>query len=303
MQQNADDAAREHEIAEPLHRPLPESHERHPGVLRQPVQVRFVSVRQHIDHVRAADALGVVHSRGGISVGLQLFGPRSGLRQHFLPGPEGDGIGGAGLRAGRLQPRADAVRAQRALIDLAGGRTDLRDIKRAPGHAELAADAVLLHEVDDPVGVLHDCARRRAGPQTPRVFAVHTLILGQRPEEPSVALRLVELDQLPEVVLQVRQRLVRPRGQGPDLVDSQVVPLLAGHLAGLTTDADGDVNQFGDFGNLLDPRGSPRRGRHRFHLQGRCADRWAHRLTPSRVSRGSLCTPDRRSSGPGPAGW
>src|SRR5713226_8612096 len=160
----------------------------------------------------AAHARGVVDGRVIQAVRGQLDDPSLGLGEHLLPRPEGDGVGWAGLHARRLQPRADAIRAQRALVDLAGGRTDPGDVERAARYTELAADAVLLHEVDDAVGVLHDRPGRRTGLQTPRVFAVHALVFGQRPQQPPVALGFVELDELPEVVLQIGQCLVRLRG-------------------------------------------------------------------------------------------
>src|SRR5713101_7501205 len=153
--------------------------------------------------------MGAAHTRRIVDSSViqtvrgQLGDSSLGLSEHLLPRPEGDGIGRAGLYARRLESRADAVRAQRALVDLPRRRADPGDVERAARHTELAADAVLLHEVDDAVGVLHDRPGRRTGLQTPRVFAVHALVFGQRPQQPPVALGFVELDALPEVVLQI----------------------------------------------------------------------------------------------------
>src|SRR5436189_3250 len=98
--------------------------------------------------------------RAGSSTRSTLFLPAATL------GPELQASGGTRLDAGGLEPLSDAVRAQRALVDLLRGRVESRDIERAPRHAVLAADAVLLLEVDDPVRVLHDCAVGRAGAKT-----------------------------------------------------------------------------------------------------------------------------------------
>src|SRR5258708_1871558 len=57
-----------------------------------------------------------------------------------------DGIGWAGLRAGRFQAALQAVVAQRALMSLAIQRADVHHTERAGRHAIAAAVAdVLLH--------------------------------------------------------------------------------------------------------------------------------------------------------------
>src|SRR5271169_5394862 len=52
-------------IPQPLERPLPDAdQQRNPRIFRQPsVSFRMIDVMQHIHHVRAADALGIVHAR------------------------------------------------------------------------------------------------------------------------------------------------------------------------------------------------------------------------------------------------
>ena len=97
--------------------------------------------------------------------GLELLHPLTAEGHHVLLHPEVEAPGRAGLDAGRLEPLADAVGAQRALVDLLGQRVELRDGERASRHAVLAADAILLLEVDDAVRVLDERARRGARAQ------------------------------------------------------------------------------------------------------------------------------------------
>jgi len=66
--------------------------------------------------------------------------------------------------------------------------------KRAAGEAVAAADAVILLEVDDAVGVLDDGAVRRAGDEAARLLAVHALVLAhQQHQAAALGLVLVEL--------------------------------------------------------------------------------------------------------------
>jgi hypothetical protein len=52
--------------------------------------------------------------------------------------------GGTSLDAGRLQALGHAVGAQSTFENPLGVRVELRHVERAPGHAVLAADAVIL---------------------------------------------------------------------------------------------------------------------------------------------------------------
>src|SRR5581483_1613510 len=99
--------------------------------------------------------------------------PLFGERDHLLLGAEGDAVRRAGLGARGLLPDGDAIRAQRAFVGLVVHLRDARNIEGAALHAVAAADAVLVDEVHDAVGVLHDGARRRAGLEAARVLAVH----------------------------------------------------------------------------------------------------------------------------------
>src|ERR1700730_3825923 len=67
------------------------------------------------------------------------------------------------LDAGGLEPAANAVGAQRALVNFLRRRIEFGNVVRTSRDAKLAADAVFLLEVYDAVGVLHDRAIGGAG--------------------------------------------------------------------------------------------------------------------------------------------
>src|ERR1051326_1304852 len=100
---------------------------------------------QHVDDVRAADRRRVVDAGAGESGMLaQLRGARIRQRAHLSLGAELQAAGRTRLDARRFEPLADAIRAQRALVDLFRLVVELRDVERASGDAVLTADAVLL---------------------------------------------------------------------------------------------------------------------------------------------------------------
>src|SRR6202011_3379359 len=149
-----------------------------------------------------------------------------------------------GLDAGGLEPDGDTVGAQRALVGLVVALGDARDVEGATGDAVAAADAVLLVKIHDAIGVLHDRARRRAGLQAPGVRAVHAPVLADQPFQIALgSLDLGEAHQRPAALAQVVRILILP-GVGADLI-AQIVPLHAGHLAGLAADALGGVDELG----------------------------------------------------------
>src|ERR1700682_5423863 len=147
-------------------------------LLQAAVGFRTINIVQHINHIRAADPLGILHARVLVrSVFVQLlYAP---LRQvlHVVFAAEVQAAGGTGLDASRLKPRAHAGRTQLAFVDLLGLGVELGYVERAARNAVLAADAVFLIEVDDAVGVLHDGAIGRAGEQATRFGAVQASIL------------------------------------------------------------------------------------------------------------------------------
>ena len=244
---------------------------------------------QHVEHVGALDARGVVHPgvREARDV-AELF--RAALPQllHLLLGAEMQAAGGARLDAGGLQAFAHAVRAERALEHLARGRAEFRDVERAAGDAVAAADTLLLLEIDDAVGVLDDGAVGRAGDQAARLLAVHALVLAhQQHQVAAVAVRLVlvELDQVPEVIGRLGHGLITVLERG--VAEREVVPLQAGDLAGLAADAGRGVDQLGDLRLSFhaDAGDGARMGRDPADFQVRLAHGSPPR--PSRASPGS----------------
>ena len=152
---------------------------------------------------------------------------------------------------------------------------ELGNVERAAGDAISAADAVLLLEIDDAVGVLHDGAVGGAGAQAAGIGAVHALILAHQPHQRAVfALMLVELDQVPVIPPRLRHRLV---GVVETLSPKRhIVPLHARHFARLAADAGRGVDQLADrvFGAACLRRERCPRGRRSFELAvwlGSCA--------------------------------
>src|SRR2546430_1531809 len=133
----------------------------------------MLGIVQHIHHVRSSDARGIVDAgvlvRG---VFLQLCNALTAEREHVLLAAEMQTPRSTGFYTGRLESGAYAVRTQRAFVNLLRLGVELRDIERAPRYAVLAADTVVLLEVDDPIRVLNDRAVGRTSPQTSRIGAV-----------------------------------------------------------------------------------------------------------------------------------
>ena len=209
---------------------------------------------QHVHHVRTADAIGVVQP-GLVETALLQIGDAPGrVLLHVVLAAEDDGPSGAGLYAGWLKADGNAVGTQRALVGLLVLLGNARDVEGATGDAVAAADAVVLVEVDDTVGVLNDRSRRRAGLEAARVRAVHAAVLADQPLEVATAgvLVLGELHHRPGFGGEVDRVVVGPVA-GADFV-AQVVPFRTRHLAGLAADALGGVDQFRHFADLADRR-------------------------------------------------
>src|SRR5712671_566540 len=133
------------------------------------------------------------------------------MQLHVLLGAEYERAGRARLDASRLEAHGDAIGAQRALVGLVILLGDPRYVERAPRDAIAAADAILLVEIHDAVGVLDDRAGRRAGLQTPWIGAVHAAILADEPLQ--IALRILHLGeahQRPRACAQIVRVLVSP---------------------------------------------------------------------------------------------
>ncbi|MCY1359427.1 hypothetical protein D9M69_459980 [compost metagenome] len=213
---------------------------------------------QHVHHVGAADARRVVEAGMLEAARLEVDDAFGGVLLHVFLGAEDDGAGGAGLHAGRLQPDRNPVGAEGALVGLVVLLRDARDVEGAAGDAVAAADALVLVEVDDAVGVLDDGAGARAGRQAARVVAVHAAVLADQPLQLArLGLVLGEAHEGPGIGREVR-RVVVGAVVLADLV-TQVVPFRARHLAGLAADALGHVYEFRHFVHLAH-RGHRRRG-------------------------------------------
>ena len=155
---------------------------------------------------------------------------------------------GTRLDARRLQPRAHAVRTQRALVNLLRLRIELRNIERAARHAILAADAVILLKIDDAVGVLHNGAVGRTGAQAAGIGAMQAAVLAHQPLQRAVFGDVfIEADQVVVIPLQIRHGLVSVVEKC--LAERIAVPFETRDFAGFAADAGGDVDQFRDVGN------------------------------------------------------
>ena len=216
----------------------------------EPIPFGLVAMREDGDDAGAADALRIVQRRLGISIRPQLRDAREAQADHIVLGTKVQAAGGARLDAGGLERDLDPVHAQRALRHLARLDVILRDIERAAGLAQLAADASLRVHVHDPVLILNDGAGSGAGLEAPRVLAVHALVLAHQPRHRVAQRALVEADQVPEVGLGLRHRLVR--ADLPGLDHLEVIPFLAGHLARFAADTRRGIDELGDDGDLAD---------------------------------------------------
>src|SRR5689334_20050002 len=107
----------------------------------------------------------------------QLRGPRFRQVLHVVLCAEVQTAGRTGLDACRFETLPHTVRAQRALVNLLRLRIELRNIERATGNAVLAADAVILLEIDNAIGVLYDGAVGGTRTQATWIGAVHALVL------------------------------------------------------------------------------------------------------------------------------
>src|SRR5512146_450624 len=105
------------------------------------------------------------------------------MLDHILLGAEDERAGGTSLDAGGLETHCHAIGAQRAFVCFVLAPGDPGYVEWATRDAIAAADTVLFLEIDDPVRVLNDCARRRTRLEAPRVLAVHAAVLADQPLE------------------------------------------------------------------------------------------------------------------------
>src|SRR3989440_1584035 len=161
VHEEADQSSNHRNVAEPLQRAFPQLYgPRDVGIFgKAAVNFRLGRVMQNINDTGAADAWRIVHA--GIRVVrmlAKLFRAPFGKKLHILLAAEVQTARRAGLDARRLEPFADAIRAQRTLENAMGLGVHLRNVKRASGDAIAAANAIGLLEIDDAIGVLHDGA-------------------------------------------------------------------------------------------------------------------------------------------------
>src|SRR5258705_8953178 len=198
MSEQSNQAADQGHVAQPLQRVLPELHgQRDSRIAGQPaVKFRLGGVVEDVNPASAADARGIVYAGVFITeVIAKLFGAILGKELHVVLGAEMQAAGGAGLDASRFKPLADAIRAEGTLVHPLGDTVELRNVERAARDAITAADAMILLEIHDAVGVLNDGAVGGASFQTTLLGAVHALVLAHQPLQRTIfALVLVEED-------------------------------------------------------------------------------------------------------------
>src|SRR5262249_27355216 len=128
-----------------------------PRVIRKArIDLGLVRVLQHIHDMGAADTRRIVQAGIFETAGLQVLDATVGPLLHLVLRTEQNRLGRAGLLTGRPEANGHAVRAQRALVGRVIGPGDARDVERAAFDAVAAPDTVLVHEIHDPVRVLHD---------------------------------------------------------------------------------------------------------------------------------------------------
>src|SRR5262249_16695436 len=177
---------------------------RNARVFGQPIKFRLIAQSEHIDHPRSTAPRRVRDGRFFEATLFQLLNTTAGDLYQILLRAELQTSGRTCFDARRLQAIRQSVRTQCAFVDLLRFRVQPRDVKGASGAAVFAADAMLLLKVDDPVGILHDRARRRARSQTARILAMHALILCHQPVETLRPVRtpldvFIETDQVPKI--------------------------------------------------------------------------------------------------------
>src|SRR5262245_1947164 len=182
-------------------------------VFRKTIELRPVGKLQHVDHACPADAGRIVYSGLRPAVGFQLIDAMIGYLDELFFHAELQTAGRARLDASGFKAVGDAVGTERAFVDLPGPFVQPRDVERAARHTILTADAILLLEVHDAVGVLDDRPRRRASLQTARLRAMLALVFRHQPAQALAAVVvpldvLIEADQVPEVGGQIGLGLI-----------------------------------------------------------------------------------------------
>ena len=210
--------------------------------------------------MRSPNRLRIVHP--GLleaEVLAKLFRPLFGNELHVVFGTELQTTGRTRLNTCGLQSLPHAIGAQRAFVHLFRSAVELGNVEGTTGNAKLAANAVLLLEIDDAIGVLDDGAVRRTRTQASGIGTVHALIFAHQPLNRAIAvLVFVEFDQIPKIPACLRHRLVGVvEGSGGE---RHVVPLHARNLAGLAADASRGIDQLANIVVALRPLTRDRSG-------------------------------------------
>src|SRR5205807_10578293 len=129
---------------------------RNTGVFRKAaISLRMIDIVQNIHHVSAPNARRIIHT-GVLVAGMraQLFCAFLCKPLHVLLTAEMETAGRTSFDAGGFQTRAHSIRAQCALVNFLSFGIELGNVERAASHGILAANAVLLLEIDDAIAVL-----------------------------------------------------------------------------------------------------------------------------------------------------
>ncbi|MNT57685.1 hypothetical protein D3C72_1950720 [compost metagenome] len=134
-----------------------------------------------------------------------------------------DRTGWTGFHAGRLLTHAHAIHAQRAFVYPVIVFVQPRNVERTTRDTVAAANAVILLEIDDTIGVLNNGPRRRTRFQAPRIFTLHTAVFADQPLQLAVLVRFAKAHHRPGFGAQIRGIIVNPHAV-PNLI-ANVIPL------------------------------------------------------------------------------
>src|SRR6266852_4162961 len=213
---------------------------------RQTVDLRLV--HEEVEGVEATKrAIRIVAVQPGalLALGLKLVNTLLRAGAQFGDRPELDRISGAGFRAGRLQPHLHAVVAQRAFLRRPRGRVHVDHAEGAGGDAGAATVAHIRLD-HDGVEFGPDDGAGGANLETARLHAMLAHVAHHQPAPVVRALELLdELDVPPVRAVELARVVVAvPAHLGhPAVRRGELIPVLAGDLAGLAADADRRVGE------------------------------------------------------------
>src|SRR5258708_7186694 len=217
---------------------------RHLRVGWQPVDFRFVDAKEERVDAREHLVVGAVEIRPVLAGPVQLLDPCLRSLSKLAYGAELNGLRRTGLRAGRLHATLQPVVTERALLRRVRDRVDVDDTKRA-GRDAVAAAIARVRLDDDGVELGADDRPGGADLKTRGVDAVLAHIAHQQPSAVLTVLGelLDELDVAPMRAIEPASVVIAVAAQRVDAAvgAGQLIPFLAGDLAGLAADAHGRV--------------------------------------------------------------